>query len=456
MFGKYILNYWDDIMEDLSKMISINSVAKKQDGMYPYGKNAANAIDLALDLSNKYGLKCKNIDYYAFHAEIGEGSENAVVMSHLDVVPAGENWNSDPFTLTNKDGKLYGRGIVDNKGPSIIALHCLRALKDHGVIGKRKLRIVFGSGEEVGMDDMEYYFSKEQEPTLGFTPDGVYGICHCEKGILHFNVKAKNDCRVIKIFKSGTALNAVPYKAECEIFCSESEFLTLELLCNNDFELTKTDDGAKILSKGTAAHASTPELGKNAASLLLNLLFKVFSDKMGTLPSFINKYIGTSYDGSPMNINFKDSESGALTFNLGLVSASENTFEIGVDIRYPATKNYEEILTKIQSHADEFNLSLSDIENNSPLYMKKDSSLVKLLNKSYKEVTGKNALIYSMGGGTYARQMKGKGLAFGPSFSESDTHIHDANECISEDDLKLHAQICLQAMYNIFTTEEVT
>ena len=133
MFGNRILDYWDDIVRDLGAIVAIPSVCGAPDGIYPYGKEPARALDKALELAQGYGLKVKNSDYYAIHAEYGEGDENAVVMAHLDVVPAGEGWVSDPFTLSERDGFLYGRGVLDNKGPAVIALHCLRALKDAGI-----------------------------------------------------------------------------------------------------------------------------------------------------------------------------------------------------------------------------------------------------------------------------------------------------------------------------------
>lgn len=181
MFGEKILDYWDDILRDLKEIIAVPSVAVPQAGPYPFGKDAAAAIDKAMELCARYDLTAKNCDYYAMHAEIGEGEENAVVMAHLDVVPAGEGWESDPFTMTILDGFAYGRGVSDNKGPAIVALHCLRALRDAGVVGKRKLRVVLGSAEEIGMEDMGYYFAREQKPTMGFTPDASYGLCHCER-----------------------------------------------------------------------------------------------------------------------------------------------------------------------------------------------------------------------------------------------------------------------------------
>ncbi len=194
IFGKKILDYWDDIIKDLSEVIEIPSVCGKAEGNYPFGKAPAMAIDKATELASAYGLKTRNVGYYACHAEIGEGEENAVVMAHLDVVPEGEGWETDPYKLVIKDdGFMYGRGVSDNKGAAIVALHCLRAIKDSGVQGKRKLRVIMGSGEEVGMADMEHYFAEEQMPTMGFTPDARYGICHCEKGISHFTVKSENN-----------------------------------------------------------------------------------------------------------------------------------------------------------------------------------------------------------------------------------------------------------------------
>ena len=158
MFGEKILDYWDDKMKDLGDIIAIPSVAQPQDGPYPFGKDAATAVDKAIEIAERYGIKTKNSDYYAMHAELGEGEENAVVMAHLDVVPAGEGWDSDPYTMVVRDGKAFGRGVSDNKGPAIVALHCLRALKEAGVVGKRKLRVVLGSAEEIGMQDMGHYF----------------------------------------------------------------------------------------------------------------------------------------------------------------------------------------------------------------------------------------------------------------------------------------------------------
>lgn len=459
MFGEKILDYWDDIVSDLGKLVAIPSVAVRTEGEHPFGDPCARALDTAVELAEGYGLRAKNVDYYAAHAEIGEGEGNAVVMAHLDVVPAGEGWDSDPFTMVlTDDGRAIGRGVADDKGAAVVALHCLRAIKDAGVVGKRKLRVVFGSAEEIGMHDMPHYFSKEQHPDMGFTPDAGYGICHCEKGGLNFNVKSRNDSALVKSFTAGTVPNAVPSKAECKIVCTADEFDRLSKAANEseiEISVTRTEDGAQLLAKGKAAHAAAPHLGKNAASYLVELLHEVFGgERLGSFFAFIHEKVGLTSDGSPLGVNISDEPSGPLTFNLGIVTVTPESCSLTVDIRYPATKEGSWVSDTIRSQVEAAGLEYVQLSDAVPLYLPKESKLVTLLSGAYKDVTGEDCEIFSMGGGTYARQMFGRGVAFGPGFHDDiPAHEHDVNEQISLEKLKLHAQICLEAMYRMYTAD---
>ena len=456
MFGEKILNYWDDIINDCKNLIAIPSVASEPDGIYPYGKNCANAVDFVMDLAEKYSLKAKNIDYYACHAEIGQGDENAVVMAHIDVVPEGEGWTGEPFKMDIRDGNIYGRGIADDKGPAIVALHCLRALRDEGVIGKRKLRVVLGSGEEVGMRDMEYYFAKEQTPTIGFTPDSAYGLCNCEKGHITFTVSCPNNSKILRNFTAGTVVNAVPYKATATVICSDDEYINLQNFANKsegEFEFINKNGELEIFSKGSAAHASLPELGKNAASYLIDLLYNVFGNKIGTALLFAQEKVGLTYDGSLFQMKCSDEISGDLTLNLGIVKISENNSELAIDIRFPKDKKSEDFTKLIDNAVIDYNFSLDKISCSEALYVPADSSLVKMLSESYENATGEKCDVFSMGGGTYAKAMAGKGVSFGPSFADDETRIHDFDEKINLENFKIHAQICLEAMYKMFTNE---
>ncbi len=458
LFGEKILDYWDDILKDLGTLIAVPSVAGKAENGHPFGDACAKAIDTGLEMAKGHGLKTKNADYYAAHAEYGEGEGNAVVMAHVDVVPAGEGWDTDPFTLVIDGNRAFGRGVSDDKGAAIVALHCLRALKDAGVKGNRKLRVIFGSGEEVGMADIPHYFEQEQLPDMGFTPDSGYGICHCEKGIINLKISSKNDSDLIKSFASGTVSNAVPAKAVCEIFCSQEEYEALRKAAENspaEFVITRTGDGASLLAKGKAAHAAGPENGRNAASYLVELLAEVFGeDRLGSFFRFVHEKIGLTYDGSFLGVAMSDEPSGPLTFNLGLLHADPQECSLVVDIRYPATKKGDAVSEPIQKAAEAYGLTYTLLSDAAPLYLPKESPLVTLLSGAYKDITGEECSIYSMGGGTYARQMHGKGVAFGPGFaSEEDSHAHDVNERIDLEQFKLHAKICLEAMYRMLTAE---
>lgn len=458
LFGQNILKYWDDIVKDLGEIVAIPSVCGEREGDFPYGKEPARAIDKMIELSEKYGLKTKNVDYYAAHAEYGEGEGNAVVMAHVDVVPAGEGWDTDPFTMVVKGNKAFGRGVADNKSPAIVALHCLRALKDLNVKGNRKLRVIFGSGEEIGMGDMGHYFASEQHPDMGFTPDAGYGICNCEKGHLVFSVTGKNDSSLIRSFTSGTVANAVPYKAICELSCTEEEAGKLSAAAKEaegSFDTSFAQGKATVVSHGRASHAASPENGFNAAAYLVKLLSAVFgSQRLGTFFRFIEEKIGTTTDGSLIGVAGSDEPSGPLTFNLGLVQVEGDKASLTVDIRYPATSSGTKLIDALKAQVEKSGLQFVLGDDTPPLYLPKESRLVSLLSGAYEDVTGKPCEVFSMGGGTYARQMFGKGVAFGASFPDGeDSHAHNCNERIDLEELKLHAQICLEAMYRMLTAE---
>ena len=166
-FGEKILRYQDAILRDLAELVKVPSVRSEALPGMPFGKESAAALQLALEQAQRLGLTVKNVDNYAGHAEYGDGEEYAAVLAHVDVVPAGGDWESDPFTMVIRDGCCYGRGTADDKGEAVVALYCLKALMDEKVPVKRKIRVILGAGEETGSEDMRYYFSKEPLPVMG-------------------------------------------------------------------------------------------------------------------------------------------------------------------------------------------------------------------------------------------------------------------------------------------------
>lgn len=456
-FGSKILNYREDIIEDLAELISIPSVRSEPAAGMPFGEESAKALNCILGMAEGMGFVTKNIGGYAGHAEYGGGDEVAAVVVHIDVVPAGDGWETDPYTLTQNGNLYFGRGAADDKGAAIVALYCLKVLKDENIKPKRRLRVIFGAGEETGSEDLHVYLQSEQMPVMAFTPDSEYGICNREKGILRLTVTSKQkNSSVIQEFISGTVINAVPSKATVAIKCSAEALDRLQEAAKaleGDFKFLSTEDGAVITSIGKASHAMQPQEGFNAATYLMKLLGKVFSQsELDSLVGFVNEKIGTELHGETLGVNLSDQESGPLTLNLGLVNMKEDTASIGIDIRYPVTAKGEEIFDAIVKNTEEFGLEVTLGADTKPLFLPESSPFISLLQDAYTTVTGKTANIYATGGGTYARAFNGHAVAFGPFFAnEPDRRLHNTNENIDIDCFMIHAQICLEAMYRMLT-----
>ena len=251
------------------------------------------------------------------------------------MVPAGNNWTVPPFSLTEKDGRLWGRGIADDKGAALVTLYCLRALNELGVKGRNTLRAIYGTAEETGMTDMDGYFAQRRLPDLAFTPDSEYGICYAEKGILHLEVSTPtNEAKVLSQFHAGKAINAVPDLAYAMLDSSgydEQLLMRLADAGEGSFEFNYTIDGLMIVSRGKAAHACEPQKGFNAASALIDLA------------------VNCETNGRSLGLKMSDSVSGALTVNLGAVHIEGSEARALFDIRYPVTVNGDFVLRQFRT-----------------------------------------------------------------------------------------------------------
>ena len=454
-FGKNILSYKNQMLDSLKTMVAIPSVVSESTPGKPFGEESAHAIDTILKIAESLGLETKNVGNYAGHAVYGSGSEFADVLCHVDVVPAGDGWNTEPFATVEKDGLLYGRGTADDKGAAVVALYCLKALKDAGVKTKRRVRVIFGGGEEVASDDIEKYYESEPMPVFGFTPDSDYGICNREKGILRIELTGSDKPTAVRYFSSGTVVNAVPAKAEATVVCSMEQASALMELAGADkaISFTKIPDGLCFSVEGVASHAMQPQEGVNAAEKLIMLLSKVLNrTEMGGLLWFLSEKVKTEYDGSLLGIKQSDEPSGPLTLNLGIVHIGKDVSGAAMDIRYPVTASGDDILVQVQKAAAPYGLTGSRSNESRPLYLPEDSDFIRLLKDSYSAVMGEEPTVYATGGGTYARELKGHGVAFGPFFpDEPDRRLHNTNESIDLARFLQHAQICLQAMYDMAT-----
>ena len=452
MLSEKILGYKDELFEDLNTLISIESIDGSRDA------DCEKALEFVLKRAKDFGLLPERVTDKSGQADLGSGGRLCAVLTHLDVVPAGNSWSLSPYALTERDGRLYGRGIADDKGAAMVALYCMRALRELGVEGKNTLRAIFGTAEETGMTDMEGYFAAKPLPDLAFTPDSEYGICYAEKGILHVEISTPtNEATVLSQFHAGKAVNAVPDLAYVMLDSSgydEQLLMRLADAGEGSFEFNYTIDGLMIISRGRAAHACEPQKGFNAAAALIDLIANAYDvHEIGAVASFIDYALNSETNGRSLGLKMSDAVSGALTVNLGSVHIEGDEARACFDIRYPVTINGDYVMRQFRKVAESSGLRVKLLHHGRPLYVEKDSELIRLLGDAYRAVTGEEAELYSTGGGTYARKLGGKGVAFGPNFKGDDIRMHNADESVDKENFLRHMQICFEAMYRMYTLE---
>ncbi|MBR2323831.1 MAG: Sapep family Mn(2+)-dependent dipeptidase, partial [Clostridia bacterium] len=250
--------YKENALNTLAKLVSFKTVKGQPQINAPFGEELKKCLDYFLDLGKSLGFTVKNVDGYAGHVEWkGQSDEIVGILAHLDVVPEGEGWLYPPYKATIEGDYMYGRGVLDDKGPAAACLYAMKELKDSGFIPTKTIRLIVGCDEESGWEDIEYFKTKSTFPEYGFSPDGDFPVSYAEKGInnICFSLpKLKNFYDI----KGGTVFNAVCGYATCK---AKKEGINLTLLKKHGLNLI---DDNTIESVGKSCHGSRPELGKNA------------------------------------------------------------------------------------------------------------------------------------------------------------------------------------------------
>ena len=462
-FNNAVDSMKEDIIRTTQELIRFKSVEEAPEPGAPFGKPMRQCLDRALEMCEELGFTTKNIDGYAGHAEFGEGEEIVGILVHVDVVPEGSGWSVDPYGGQVIDGKLFGRGSIDDKGPAAAAMYALKAVKDSGEKFNKRVRIIFGCDEESGRwDCMKHYFQSEEMPSCGFSPDADFPIINSEMGITIFNLSKEfkqNDSTSytgIKInhIKGGNRPNMVPDYCECELEVQKD----FEESFRETVESMKTDHSADIRveakgsvyivkSYGISAHGSTPDKGLNAVSQLISLLEKLSlnDDEKSSFIRFMASSIGMETDGESFGLYMRDDVSGKLVFNLGVFELTEKAATATVNVRYPVTKTRDEVYDIIQKKSRDAGIDYNEVTGKAPLYVPADNPLVQKLSAVYKRATGEEATLISIGGGTYSRAIK-NAVAFGPLFPGQLELAHQKDEYIGIEELIKCTQIYADAI----------
>ncbi len=430
----------DDLINSVREIVQIPSVYCEPTDRYPFGENIDICLRKTLALCEKLGFKTYYDRYYGY-AEIGTGDEMIGILGHLDVVPEGEleSWTYPPFEGKVVDGKIYGRGTQDDKGPTIATLYAVKALLDTGITFNKRIRFIFGIDEENLWRSINKYLEKEEKPNYGFTPDSVFPLTNAEKGLLQFKLVSTASSDIV--LKGGTAFNSVPDKIT---FSHENILNVIKELDNLGFEYNFSNNSLTVIGKGS--HASTPWSGINAISRLCMALNRLTIESKSV--KFIAEVIGEDYHGVNIFGDCQDDVSGKLSFNISKIEISDGREEISIDIRFPVTFSKDYIVESIIKKATEFGLEYKEFDDLPSLHVPINHFLIKTLQRVYEEETGLDSTPLSTGGATFARATPNC-VSFGATFPGQEKVAHQADEYIDIENLIKCTKLYARAIYEL-------
>ena len=440
--------YRDEFVQTLREWIRTPSVKGEAEAGAPFGKDVRRMLDRAMRDAEKLGFPVRDFDGYACDITLGGAEEKIAVLGHLDVVPVGDGWTKPPFEAVTENGRIYGRGASDDKGPSLAALFAMRAIRDAGIPLKTGIRMILGCDEESGWEDMEYYGAHEKIPDVGFSPDAAFPLINTEKGMLVLACRAPEAHTGLKILElsAGDRVNVIP--GECRALAEGGDEIirkTEEYARRTGLPYTaeKTDRGVMLTAEGIPGHSAYPEGRRNAIGMMLLLLKELGAEGPAAV---LADAVGTESDGRSLGCACRDDVSEGLTCNMGILRLEKGEWFCTLDMRCPVTADQEALRSAAAAHLPGFEITTATMKP--PHHVPADSELVRSLLAAYNEETGTEGKPMSTGGGTYAKVLS-QGVAFGAMFPDEEDLAHQADEYATTDRLLLAAKIYANALIRL-------
>ena len=399
----------ENVIRDIGRLVAIDSVMGEPKPGMPFGEGPARALKLGLEIAEELGLEAHNCDDRMGYAQVGKGTDYLATITHLDVVPS-PGWAEDPFSLRRREGYIIGRGVLDDKGPSVLCLYALKYLKDSGLPLRYPVRALLGVNEENNMADLDYYLANYKAPLFCFSPDANFPLCNGEKGIFHGKVVSWLPMKKVKEIRGGVAANVIPDRAEAWV---EAEMLS----STERVTVQREGDCWHLTARGISGHASEPEGTVNAIGVLVDYILEqnILSGAEEDFFYGLQRLHSDPY-GTELGLDTEDMIFTPLTIVGGVIGMEDGHVFQTVDCRYPTTSSGQDIVAQLTGNWGEL-AEIHVLSDSEPFYMELDNPAVLVCVDTYNAVTGEQAQPYTIGGGTYARHFP-NAVSFGPEHPE--------------------------------------
>lgn len=449
-----------EFVETICTLVRINSAKGPALSGMPYGTGPAEALHAALQIARCMDFAVQNYNNYIGAVDMGPSPRQLDILAHLDVVPAGDGWTvTQPFVPIERDGRLFGRGVADDKGPAVAALYAMKAIKDLDIPLRKGVRLLLGTDEECGGSDIEYYYAREDEAPMTFSPDAWFPLIYIEKGGLggYFHGRWAQTSRASRLVSldSGEKGNMIP--GEANLVLTGFDRNTVEQIAavcavstSTAITVESENNDLRIRVTGIGAHGSMPEKGVNsltAALKFVNMLPDCDDPGIKMLRELYEIFPHGDWLGEAAGVAMED-EAGPLTISLNILHCGDGKLDGVFDCRTPLCATDENVRDVLKDHLHRAKIILEDHPLSPPHYVPRESQFVQTLLKCYRQYTGDNSEPIAVGGGTYVHRLK-NGVAFGCAVTEIDNKMHGADEFAIVDQLLLSAKIFAQVIIDL-------
>ena len=448
-FKQIVENNKELIIKKTQELIQIPSVLDESSSSEdaPFGIKIKEALDYMMNLAKEDGFETALDGGYAGHVNYGNKNGKIIgVLCHLDVVPEGTDWLYPPYAASIVDGKMYGRGTTDDKGPTMAAYFALKFIKDAGIKIKNQIRIIFGTDEETGWRGIAHYLQNFPMPDMGFAPDASFPLIYGEKGRMSYDLTLNSwdDEDILVSITGGERYNVVLEEVKAIVkkdLTKEFEAYTKDN--NLEYNVEVIYNLYHLTLKGKAAHAMEPHKGVNAGTHMCNFLKDYSNNQMV-------KYVADKHHLShvceKLGLDYEDYEMGPITCNIGIMNINKEATRVTLDLRYPVRYDTDNFNKKLEEITSKFNISITDKTNKTPHYVSPEDDLVKLLYQAYVKNTNDSVnKPFTIGGGTYASILE-RAVAFGMMMPDEEELCHQRNEYLNLDTLFKGILIYIDAM----------